>query len=332
LGSEDLKIWDAETGREIRTLEGHTDEVYGCAYSPDGTRVVSGSGDKTLKIWEAETGREIRTLEGHTDEVNGCAYSPDGARIVSGSSDCIFKIWDAEAGQEIHTIEGHAGGAWDFPNRATYPVTACAYSPDGARVVSAGSDRTLKIWDVETGRDILSLEGHTKEVNGCAYSPDGARVVSAGSDSTLKIWDAETGRDVLTLEGHTKGVNGCAYSPDGARVVSASDDNTIKIWDAETGESIASLRLLNSASSVAHHPHRASVACSDHSGFYLIDLVGITLYPLVITAVNLGNGPAVRCPVCFGSYVLDKDWLGRELDCPGNGCHARWRVNPFIAG
>ena len=64
-----LKLWDAETGQELRTLEGHTGEVSACAFSPDGARVVSASEDKTLKLWDAETGRELRTLEGHTDWV-----------------------------------------------------------------------------------------------------------------------------------------------------------------------------------------------------------------------------------------------------------------------
>jgi len=330
-----LKIWEAETSREILTLEGHIEEVNGCAYSPDGARVASAGSDNTLKIWEAETSREILTLEGHTDEVNGCAYSPDGARIVSVSSDCTFKIWEAETGREILTHEGHTGGCLDFfnrLNRATYPVTACAYSPDGARMVSAGSDETLKIWEAETGREILTLEGHTGTVNACAFSPDGARVASGSTDCTFKIWDAATGMEVRTVEGHTKEVNGCAFSPDGARVASAGSDGMLKLWDVETGESIASLRLLGNALSVAHHPHRASVACGNHNGFYLIDLVGITLGPLVVTAVNVGSGPAVRCPVCLEYQPLQEAWLGQELDCPGSACQARLRVNPFIAG
>ena len=82
---------------------------------------------------------------------------------------------------------------------------------------------------------------------------------------------------------------------------------------------------------MAHHPFRASVACGDVGGsVYLVDLVGITMGPLVVTAVDLGDGPAVRCPVCRERHPLQEAWLGRELDCPGSACTARWRVNPFV--
>jgi hypothetical protein len=114
-------------------------------------------------------------------------------------------------------------------------------------------------------------------------------------------------------------------------VVSAGGDKTLKLWDAETGECIATLPLSGGTMSAAHHPHRASVACGDVGGsFYVVDLVGITLGRLVVTAVDLGNGPAVRCPVCLERHPLQEAWLGQELDCPGHACHARLRVNPFL--
>ena len=156
-------------------------------------------------------------------------------------------------------------------------------------------------------------------------------MVSASRDHTLKLWDAETGEEIRTLASHTAGVWACAYSPDGARVVSASRDGTLKIWDAEARECIVTLPLLGSVSSAAHHPVRASVACGDAGGsVYLVDLVGIPLGPLVVTAVDLGNGPAVRCPACFELHPLQKEWLGRELECPGPACDTRLRINPFV--
>jgi hypothetical protein len=110
-------------------------------------------------------------------------------------------------------------------------VTACAVTPDGRRVVSASEDKTLKVWDLETGRALATLEGHGDRVSACAVTPDGRRVVSASEDKTLKVWDLETGRALATLEGHADGVRACAVTPDGRRVVSASKDTTLKVWD-----------------------------------------------------------------------------------------------------
>ena len=84
-----------ETGAELQTLEGHTDFVNCCAYSPDGACVVTASRDETARIWDAKTGAVLRTLEGHADWVSCCAFSPDGARVVTASADRTARIWDA---------------------------------------------------------------------------------------------------------------------------------------------------------------------------------------------------------------------------------------------
>jgi WD40 repeat protein len=230
--------------------------------------------------------------------------------------DGTLKLWDAETGRALRTFAGHTRG-----------VSACAFSPDGARVVSASWE--LKLWDAEMGQEIRTVaDGGFKS---CAFSPDGARVVSASGDTTFKLWDAETGRELRTFAGHTGGVSACAFSPDGARVVSASRDATLKLWDAETGRCVATLPLLGSSDNVAHHPARAIVASGDDGGsVYLVDLVGITVGPLVVTAVDLGNGPSVRCPVCREPHPLQEARLGRVLECPGGACHALLRVNPFV--
>ena len=83
----------------LKTLEGHSERVFSVAYSPDGTKIISGSRDKTVKIWDANTRECLKTLEGHSDDVWSVAYSPDGTKIISGSDDKTVKIWDTNTGE-----------------------------------------------------------------------------------------------------------------------------------------------------------------------------------------------------------------------------------------
>ncbi len=119
-------------------------------------------------------------------------------------------------------------------------VLSVAYSPDGGRIVSGSYDKTLRIWDAQTGAPIGEpLGGHEYSVRSVAYSPDGSRIVSGSEDNTLRIWDAQTGAPIgEPLSGHEDSVWSVAYSPNGSRIVSGSSDNTLRIWDAQTGAPI----------------------------------------------------------------------------------------------
>ena len=122
-------------------------------------------------------------------------------------------------------LKGHTG-----------EVHSVAYSPDGQHTISGSYDRTIRIWDAETG-DLVGdpLKGHTGAVHSVAYSPDGQHIISGSYDSTIRIWDAKTGSPGGDpLKGHTGWVHSVAYSPDGHHIISGSYDRTIRIWDAET--------------------------------------------------------------------------------------------------
>jgi WD40 repeat protein len=143
----------------------------------------------------------------------------------------------ASLSQIPRTFQRHSG-----------PVPSVAYSPDGKRIVSGSQDNTLKVWDAQTGKEILTLKG-TTGVGSVAYSPDGNSIVS-GSGGThqagipeegfvqVEVWDAQTGQEMVRIKGghtHTHNVESVSYSPDGKRIVSASQDNTLKVWDAKSG-------------------------------------------------------------------------------------------------
>ena len=225
-------IWDVETKKEIRRLEGHTDRVNSAAFSPDGKQIVTASTDNTVRIWDAETGKEIHSLAGHLGSVYSAAFSPDGKRIVSAGWDQIVRIWDVETNKVIRQLEGH-----------THYVNSVAFSSDGKRIISAAKDNTVHIWDVRLNPEIKlrRLKGHTSRVNFTAFSPDGTRIASASDDNTIPIWDVETGKEIRKLEGHTNHVFSAAFSPDGERIVSASSDQTVRIWDALSGKEIRKL-------------------------------------------------------------------------------------------
>src|SRR5206468_2070539 len=104
------------------------------------------------------------------------------------------------------------------------------------RLASGSYDDTVKLWDVTSGRCLLTLQGHQNFVMACAWRGDGKRLVSASVDHTLKVWDADSGQSLLTLQGHQGSVWSCAWSPDGARLASGSIDNTVKVWDATSGQ------------------------------------------------------------------------------------------------
>ena len=112
-------------------------------------------------------------------------------------------------------------------------VNGVAMSGDGRYAVSASYDQMLKVWDVETGRELHTLKGHSISVYGVAMSGDGRRTVSASADQTLKVWNVNSGRELQTLAGHTGKVRGVALSGDGRRAVSASDDQTLKVWNVK---------------------------------------------------------------------------------------------------
>jgi eukaryotic-like serine/threonine-protein kinase len=214
----------------LLTLKGHTGLVYSASFSPDGSRVVTGSYDQTAKIWDAKSGAVLLTLKGHGGPVRSASFSPDGSRIVTGSYDQTAKIWDAKSGAVLLTFKGHGG-----------PVRSASFSPDGSRIIT-GNDNTAKVWYAKSGAEVLTLKGHTNVVASASFSPDGSRILTASWDLTSKVWDAKSGAELLTLKGHTDRVEPASFSPDGSRVVTASWDKTAKIWDAKSGAELLTLK------------------------------------------------------------------------------------------
>ena len=154
------------------------------------------------------------------------------------------------------TLFSHSGG-----------VFSVAYSPDGKWLATASGDGTAKVWDAESGKELLTLSSHTGGVFSVAYSPDGKRLATASGDGTAKVWDAASGKELLTLRGHTDRVISVAYSPDGKRLATASADKTAKVWDAASGKELLTLRGHSGrVVSVAYSPDGKRLATASPDG------------------------------------------------------------------
>jgi WD40 repeat protein/serine/threonine protein kinase len=232
-GSDDgaIRAWDARTGREQYTRQGHTEWVRAIAVSPDGRRIASGSLDHTVKVWDADTGQERLTFRGHARDgdgvwdIGGVCFSPDGLLVASGSSGGFgfVRVWDADTGEEQLTPMNHT----DY-------ISCLAWSADGKYIISGGGE-AITIWDAATGKELRTLKGHANRVHSICVSPDGRRIIS-GSVDTVKLWDFKTGQQKLSLAGHEDQVAGVAISADGRRIVSGSFDRTVRVWEAPPPE------------------------------------------------------------------------------------------------
>jgi WD40 repeat protein/tRNA A-37 threonylcarbamoyl transferase component Bud32 len=214
----------------LAVLEGHQDSVSSVAFSPDGTRLVTGLHDNTARLWDAATGEQIAVIEGHEGPVLSVAFSPDGTQFATGSYDSTARLWDATTGEQLTALGGHQR-----------EVRSVAFSPDGTRLATGSADNTARLWDVATGEQVATLEGHENWVFSVAFSPDSARLATGSADNTARLWDVATGEQLAALEGHENWVFSVAFSPNGTSLATGSQDKTARLWDAAAGGSLAVL-------------------------------------------------------------------------------------------
>jgi WD40 repeat protein len=259
------RLWDAQTGQEIRAFQGHQGLVRAVAFSPDGQAVVTASDDRSARVWAVPTGQVQANLTGHHGPVTTATFHPDGTQVLTSSTDGTARLWDRRTGALLATLNGHAGGVWastwdaqgqrvltasdDATARiwqwdghtATLafelkghagPIRSAVFSPDGQWVATASDDRTARLWRAATGELVGELRSHHDMVRWVAFSPDGTRLVTTSADKSARVWDVnQLQRPLLKLKGHQDWVLSAVFSPDSTQLVTTSDDRTARLWD-----------------------------------------------------------------------------------------------------
>jgi WD40 repeat protein len=258
----------------LLTLRGHTAAVTCVGYSPDGTRLATGSADTTAALWDVALGRRLLTLKGHAEGLKGLAFAPGGDRLATWSPDGIVRVWDTATGQGTVLVRGGVlavafssanprlaaageGGLWVWDGWASKPrpcslagaVRLAAFSPDSRRLASADLGGAVRVWEVVSGELALALPGGPATLTDLAWGADGRRLAVASGDRTIRVWEVAAGKELARLRGPAASL---VFGPDGRRLLAAANDleavdqpgravwlrRTWQVWawDTATGE------------------------------------------------------------------------------------------------
>jgi WD40 repeat protein len=252
------------------------------AISSDGSRILSGSRDRTMRLWNGQTPFEELGVCEHEDQVKSVAFSPDNSLIASGSDDCTVRIWNARSLDEVTRLAGHRN-----------IVTCVTFFPDGTRIASASWDCTVRLWNTRTYESLPGLQ-FSGPVWAIALSPDGTRLALAEHTSTtegnLRVYDIVT----LTEQAQVNISPGAylpwalAFSPRGDLIGSGAASGSIQVWGTSN--------LSNIAKMTGHHGQVTSIAfSSDGSQIVSGSWDGtVRIRPIASSAVEFINSPGIR--------------------------------------
>jgi WD40 repeat protein/uncharacterized caspase-like protein len=226
-------VWDVATGKERSRLR-HKGFIHSLAFSPDGASVASGSRDGTARVWEVATGTE-QVKVNHKGPVKAVAFSPQGKLLATGGEDETARLWELATGKELLRLEHKPPQApmTDTPSA----LESVRFSPDGRYLATATLDAVARVWDTESGKELLR-KTHSALIETLVFTPDGKAVAIANGEPSAKIWDVVTAQELTSLTSED-GIASLQYSADGKYVLTSSSKGRASLWEASSGRALA---------------------------------------------------------------------------------------------
>jgi WD40 repeat protein len=237
-----IRLWDATSGHELMSYEGHSKRIWDAVFSSDGSKVLTGSEDRTVCLWEMASGKLLMRLQSKSYP-RGVAISPDGSKILIGHYNKTISLWETASRKLLAELLYHK----DL-------VNSVAFSLDGSKFLTSSHDGTAQLWETESGRHLKTLE-HSAWVIRAIFSPDGVRILTSSTDGTARLWDATSGKLLMTLEASLEGVYSIAFSADGKWILTGCYDHVARLWETSSGRQLERFEGHRSVvSSVAFSP------------------------------------------------------------------------------
>jgi WD40 repeat protein len=226
-------VWSVDGSGEPVVLRGHQDSVYTANFSPDGSKVVTGSFDGTARVWASDGAGSPIVLPGHGGPVFIARFSPDGKHIITVTSrvqrgeytypgDGILRVWRSDGAGAPLVLKGHRGD-----------INSATFSPDSERILTAGQDGTLRVWPVDGATAPIMLRPHRFDAQQAEFDFSGKRVVSVSGDKTAMIQNADGSGEPIVWSGPSI-LKNAQFSPDGKRVLlRAENSNDVYLWNAD---------------------------------------------------------------------------------------------------